>query len=93
MNSKIKLAIAIIASGLVVGPVAFAEVTPKEIYKECQAKANEEMIPLGQMQQYLRQCMEDAGIEAADVDSTMQEMTPAPENTDDSVPADDESRT
>ena len=87
MNSKIKFAITAIIAGVLVTPLAFAEVTPKEIYKQCQSNASEEMIPLGQMQQYLRQCMEDAGIEAADVDSTIQEMMPAPENTDENKPA------
>ena len=87
MNSKIKLVITSVIAGVLAAPVAFAEVTPKEIYKQCQSNASDEMIPLGETQQYIRKCMEDAGIEAADVDSTMQEMIPAPENTDGNKPA------
>ena len=93
MNSKIKLVITSVIAGVLVAPVAFAEATPKEIYNQCQSNAGDEMIPLGETQKYIRKCMEDAGIEAADVDSTMQEMMPAPGNTDDSTPAVEEDRT
>lgn len=79
-------------AGLLSSSFAFAESSPKEIYNQCQSKANEEVIPLEQLQQYMRQCMEEAGIDAADVDSTMQEMMPAPGN-DESTPSDDENRT
>lgn len=93
MNYKVKLILISMLASIVVSPFAFAESTPKEIYNQCKGKANEDMVPLEQMQQYMRQCMEDAGIDAADVDSTMQEMMPAPGNSDDGTPADDESRT
>jgi esterase/lipase len=93
MNSKIRCAIVAAVVGALLAPLAFAEVTPKDIFKQCQANANEEMIPLGQLQQYLRQCMEDAGIDAAIVDDTMKEMMPAPDNTEENQPAAGESRT
>lgn len=87
MSSKISLAIVVLIIGVLQAPLTFAEVTPKDIFKQCQANANDEMIPPDQMQQYLRQCMEDAGIEAVIVNDTMKEMMPAPGNTDESQPA------
>ena len=92
MNYKAKLITVYMVAGLLASPFVFAESSPKEIFNQCKSKANEEVIPLEQMQQYLRQCMEEAGIDAADVDNTLQEMMPAPGN-DESTPSDDESRT
>lgn len=89
MNSKVRLIVVVMLAGVVSAQFAYAEVTPKDIFKQCQSNAKEDLIPLGHLEQYLHQCMEDAGVESADVDSTMQEMMPAPQNSDDSQPASD----
>ena len=87
MNSKLKIMAASIIAGLFVTPIVMAEVTPVDILKQCQSNAKEELVPVEEVQGYLRQCMEDAGIESADVENAIQELMPTPDNSDDAKPS------
>ncbi len=87
MNSMIKVIAAAIITGFCVTPVVMAEVTPVDVLKQCQKDAKESLVSIDEMQGFLRQCMEDAGIESADVDGAMQELMPTPDNSDDAKPA------
>jgi len=51
MNYKAKLITVSMVAGLLASPFVFAESSPKEIFNQCKSKANEEVIPLEQMQQ------------------------------------------
>lgn len=69
---KTKLITVAVCSILVI-PVVFAAASPKEVYDNCKKEAASNEISTEDMQGYLRQCMEDAGIEAAEVDKTLKQ--------------------
>ena len=52
-----------------------------EVYKNCEKEAESNEVDDKDMRNWLKQCMTDNGLTAADADSTMEELGPPAENT------------
>ncbi|MGD8567272.1 MAG: hypothetical protein PVJ39_04255 [Gammaproteobacteria bacterium] len=71
--------LASILAGFLITPMAMAEASsPAEIMAACKKEAKDNEIADEDLQNYVRGCMEDSGIDAADVDNLLQQTTPAP---------------
>lgn len=71
---------AALVAGMIGAQVVVAESTPAQIMAQCKKDAQADGIAPEDMQGYIRSCLDDNGIEAADADALMNESTP--ENTD-----------
>lgn len=75
-----KLATIVTAAALVAGiigaQVVVAEATPAQVLAQCKKDAQADGIAAEDMQGYVRACLEDHGIEAADAESTVDDATP-----------------
>lgn len=70
--------LAAILAGFLITPVVMAETSsPAEVLAACKKEAKDNEIADEDLQNYLRGCMEDSGIDAADVDNTLRDTTPA----------------
>ena len=64
-------------AGTMVG-VAYAEEpsTPSQAAAKCKSEAVSEEIPMAEMSMYMSQCLEDLGVDHADIDSVIQDASP-----------------
>ena len=89
MNYKVNLLAALIVASVVGIPTVFAASSPAEVYEQCKKEAEAGEVAPADMQNYLRGCMEENGIEAADVDGLLQDVVPNTEDGEQQKPADD----
>lgn len=75
MNQLIKQLAAVALTTVFAVPFAMAS-TPAEVYNQCKKEAVGEEVASSEMEGYIRQCMEDRGIDSADIDAVFQEMAP-----------------
>ena len=61
--------------------VQAASQSMQEVYKNCEKEAESNEVSDKDMRTYLKQCMTDNGLTSADADTTMEELGPPVENT------------
>lgn len=67
---------------LATATVAFAdEMTPTQILQKCKKEAISEEIPAADISAFMHQCLEDYGVEPAEIDTLLKEVLPGKKNT------------
>lgn len=73
MKLKSSLILSAIAASMLVTPVLYAAQSPAEILNACKSEAEANEVSFEDMPKYLKQCMTDQGVTAADADKLLQE--------------------
>jgi len=81
MSYKVNLLAAAIVAGIVAMPMAFAA-SPSEVFVQCKKEAETEEVDAKDVQNYIRGCMKENGVESADIDGVLQGSSPKGENSD-----------
>ena len=76
MSYKVNLLATIIIAGVIAIPAAFAVTSPQQAYQNCKNEAEAEEVESANMQNYIRGCMKENGVDAAGIDGVMKEMNP-----------------
>lgn len=51
--------------------VAMADSSPADVYTQCKQDAASAEVPAAEMDDFIQKCMEDNGVDAADIDKAM----------------------
>lgn len=77
MKAKARFVMATVVTGMLLAPLAFAEMTPNEVAEQCKKEAVDNEIPSGEVRLYVSECLAEHGIEAADAEKIVNEVMPS----------------
>lgn len=80
MKATIQFIIAAFVVSLFASPVFAADSEWSKVYKSCEKEAEKNEVEFSDLRNYIKGCMMESGISAADADSTLDELGPAVEN-------------
>lgn len=77
MKATLQFIIAAFIIGMFTSPVFAANDEWSKVYKSCEKEAEKNEVEFADLRTFIKGCMVESGISAADADSTLDELSPA----------------